>query len=90
MKVYSRYTIVTVNFAEISLLGQNEQFGPNLGKHYATLFCNLDLHLRIFLRYQSNIREFAEKGSVLGQIDKNFKKILFSRFYTVFFNKGNN
>ena len=48
MEVYSRYTMVTVNFAKISLLGQNEQFGPDLGKNYATLFCNLDLDLRIF------------------------------------------
>ena len=82
--------MVTVNFAKIPLLEQNEEFGPNLGKNYATLFCNLDLDLTIFLRYQSNIREFPEKESVLGQIDKNFKKILFSQFYTVFFNKGNN
>ena len=48
MKVYSRYITVTVSFAKISLLGQNEQFRPNLGKNYASLFCNLDLDLRIF------------------------------------------
>ena len=48
MKVYGRYTMVTVNFAKISLLGQNGQFWPNLGKNYATLFCNVDLDLRIF------------------------------------------
>ena len=48
MAVYSRYIMVTVNFAKISLLGQNEQFGPNLGKNYATLFRNPDLDLMIF------------------------------------------
>ena len=36
-------------FAKIYFLGQNGQFGPNLGKNYAILFCNLDLDLRTFL-----------------------------------------
>ena len=49
MTVYSRYAMVTVNFAKVSLLGLNGQFGPNLGKNYATLFCNIDLDLRIVL-----------------------------------------
>ena len=55
MKMYSRYTMVTVKFTKISLLGQNGKFGPNLGKNYATLFCNLDLDLRIVLRCLSMI-----------------------------------
>ena len=48
MKVYSRYTMVTVTFTKISHLGQDGQFGPKLGKNYATLFCNLDLDQSIF------------------------------------------
>ena len=56
MKVYSRYTIVTVTFTKISHLGQDGQFGPKLGKNYATLFCNLDLDQRIFFfRYLNMI-----------------------------------
>ena len=47
--------MVTVNFAKISLLGQTGQFGANSGKNYATLFCNIDLDLRIFLRCFSMI-----------------------------------
>ena len=47
--------MVTVKFTKISLLGQNGKFGPNLGKNYATLFCNLDLDLRIVLRCLSII-----------------------------------
>ena len=37
MKEYSSYTIVTVNFAKNSF-GTNGQFGPILGKNYATLY----------------------------------------------------
>ena len=48
--------MVTVNFAKMYLLGQNGQFGPNLGKNYATLFFNLDLDLTIFFRCLSMIR----------------------------------
>ena len=40
--------MVTVNFAKIYILGQNGQFGPNLGKNYAVLFRNRDVDLRIF------------------------------------------
>ena len=47
--------MVTVNFAKISLLEQNGEFGRNLGKKYATLFCNVDLDLRISLRCLSMI-----------------------------------
>ena len=47
--------MVTVNFAKRSLLGQNGQFGPNFGKYYAILFCNVDLDLRDFLRCLSMI-----------------------------------
>ena len=47
--------MVTVNFTKISLLGQNEKFGLNLGKNYSTLFCNLDLDLRIVSRCLSMI-----------------------------------
>ena len=42
MKIHSRYTMVTVSFTKISLLCQNGQFGTNLDKNYATLFCNLE------------------------------------------------
>ena len=51
MKVYSnRYTMAKwyTILPKYLFWRQIGQFGPNLGKNYATLFCNVDLDLRIF------------------------------------------
>ena len=41
-------------------------------------------------KYTKAISDSFLKKSALGQINKNFEKIMFSQFNIVIFNKGNN